>query len=128
MASVNAAPEAPRAAPPVPQTAAPAQVAGGSGITGVYNGTYTGGMGWRTLKLALQTADKGPLTGVFTFYLPPTSHDQAYSFILTGKFTLKPMRWQTQAPGYSMVGLAGTFDPRTGTGGGQPHGRDARPL
>jgi len=99
----------------------PAQSAAGIGITGVYNGTYTGGMGRRTLKLALQTADKGTLTGVFTFYLPPTSHDQAYSFILTGKFdvasgkfTLEPVRWQTQAPGYSMVGLAGTFDPRTG--------------
>jgi hypothetical protein len=32
----------------------------------------------------------------------------------TGKFTLEPAKWLTPAPGYFMVGIAGTFDAKTG--------------
>ena len=49
-------------------------------INGVYNGTYTCAIGPRTLKLSLLASGNGSLTGVFTFYLPPTSHTQAFSY------------------------------------------------
>jgi hypothetical protein len=91
-------------------------------INGVYNGTYTCALGPRTLKLSLLTSGNGSLTGVFTFYLPPTSHTQAFSYSLngtfdasSGKFRLNPVKWETPPPGgYIMVGMDGAFDPSTG--------------
>jgi hypothetical protein len=91
-------------------------------INGVYNGTYTCAIGPRTLKLSLLASGNGSLTGVFTFYLPPTSHTQAFSYSLngtfdaaSGKFKLNPVKWETPPPGgYSMVGMDGAFDPGTG--------------
>src|SRR6267142_4463331 len=91
-------------------------------INGVYNGTYTCALGPRTLKLSLLALGNGSFTGVFTFYLPPTSHTQAFSYSLSGtfdaasgKFKLDPVKWEVPPPaGYSMVGMDGAFDPSTG--------------
>jgi hypothetical protein len=91
-------------------------------INGVYNGTYTCAIGPRTLKLSLLASGNGSLTGVFTFYLPPTSHTEAFSYSLngmfdaaSGKFKLNPVKWETPPPGgYVMVGMDGAFDPGTG--------------
>jgi hypothetical protein len=91
-------------------------------INGDYNGTYTCAIGPRTLKLSLFTSGNGSLTGVFTFYLPPTSHTQAFSYSLSGtfdaasgKFKLNPVKWETPPPGgYVMVGMDGAFDPGSG--------------
>ena len=90
-------------------------------INGVYNGSYTCA-GPRTLKLSLLASGNGSLTGVFTFYLPPTSHTQAFSYSLSGtfdaasgKFKLNPVKWEIPPPGsYVMVGLDGAFVPGTG--------------
>src|ERR1700732_4306684 len=84
-------------------------------INGVYNGTYTCAIGPRTLKLSLLASGNGSLTGVFTFYLPPTSHTEAFSYSLNGmfdaafgKFKLSPVKWETPPPGgYVMVGMDG---------------------
>lgn len=91
-------------------------------INGVYNGSYTCALGPRALKLSLLASGKGSLTGVFTFYLPPTSHTQAFSYSMSGtfdaasgKFKLNPVKWEVPPPGsYSMVGMDGAFDPGTG--------------
>ena len=91
-------------------------------INGVYNGTYMCAIGPRTLKLSLLASGNGSLTGVFTFYLPPTSHTEAFSYSLngtfdaaSGKFKLNPVKWETPPPGgYVMVGMDGAFDPGTG--------------
>jgi TPR repeat protein len=91
-------------------------------VNGVYNGTYTCAIGPRTLKLSLLASGDGSLTGVFTFYLPPDSHTQAFSYSMSGtfdavsgKFKLNPLKWETPPPGgYSMVGIDGAFDPGTG--------------
>ena len=91
-------------------------------INGVYNGTYTCAIGPRTLKLSLLASGNGSLTGVFTFYLPPTSRTQAFSYSLngtidaaSGKFKLDPVKWEVPPPGgYMMVGMDGAFDPSTG--------------
>lgn len=91
-------------------------------ISGVYNGTYTCAMGPRTLKLSLLASGNGSLTGVFTFYLPPTSHTKAFSYSMrgtfeavSGKFKLNPVKWETPPPGgYVMVGMDGAFDPGAG--------------
>jgi hypothetical protein len=91
-------------------------------INGVYSGTYTCAAGPRTLELSLLASGRGSLTGVFTFYLPPTSHTRAFSYSMSGtfdaasgQFKLIPDRWETPPPaGYSMVGMAGAFDPGTG--------------
>jgi hypothetical protein len=71
-------------------------------INGVYNGTYTCALGPRTLKLSLLASGNGSLTGVFTFYLPRTSHTEAFSYSLkgtfdaaSGKFKLNPVKWET---------------------------------
>src|ERR1700682_6227178 len=55
-------------------------------INGVYNGTYNCALGPRTLKLSLLASGNGSLTGVFTFYLPPDSHTQAFSYSMSGTF------------------------------------------
>jgi hypothetical protein len=72
-----------------------------SAINGVYNGSYTCAQGPRTLKLSLLASDNGSLTGLFTFYIPPTSHAQAFSYSLSGtfdaasgKFKLKSVKWE----------------------------------
>lgn len=91
-------------------------------INGVYNGTYTCAIGPRTLKLSLLASGNGSLTGVFTFYLPPSSHTEAFSYSLngtfdaaSGKFKLNPVKWETSPPGsYAMVGMDGAFDPGSG--------------
>ena len=105
----------------VPTSMAQAQRAG-TAINGVYNGTYTCAIGPRTLKLSLLASANGYLTGVFTFYLPPTSHAKAFSYTLNGTFDaasgkvkLNPLKWETPPPGgYSMVGMDGAFDPGIG--------------
>jgi hypothetical protein len=91
-------------------------------INGVYNGTYTCAIGPRTLKLSLLASGNGSLTGVFTFYLPPASHAEAFSYRMSGtfdaasgKFKLNPVKWETPPPGgYAMVGMDGAFDPGSG--------------
>ena len=91
-------------------------------INGVYNGSYTCAIGPRTLKLSLLASGTGSLTAVFTFYLPPTSHTQAFSYSLSGtfdaasgKFKLNPVKWEVPPPeSYAMVGMEGAFDPGTG--------------
>src|SRR6266478_6359613 len=96
-------------------------------INGVYDGSYTCAQGPRTLKLSLLASGNGSLTGVFTFYMPPTSHTQAFSYGLSGtfdaasgKFRLNPVSWETPPPGsYSMVGMEGAFDPRAGSVAGK---------
>lgn len=101
---------------------AQAQTSAATAINGVYNGTYTCAIGPRTLKLSLLASGNGSLTGVFTFYLPPTSHTQAFSYSLngtfdaaSGKFRLNPVKWETPPPGgYTMVGMDGAFDPGAG--------------
>jgi hypothetical protein len=102
-------------------SAGQSQNAAPDAINGVYDGNYTCAQGPRTLRLSLRTSAGGSLTGIFTFYVPPTSHDHAYSFSLsgpfdaaTGKFMLRPVKWETPPPAnYSMVGMDGAFDPGT---------------
>jgi hypothetical protein len=99
--------------------AKPAISAKAAAIDGVYNGTYTCAKGPRTLRLSLNMGDTGLLNGVFTFYIPPTSHAQGYSYSLngrfdpdSGKFNLVPLKWDGPAPdNYVMVGMEGVFNP-----------------
>ncbi|HWY56044.1 MAG TPA: hypothetical protein VNZ03_16375 [Terriglobales bacterium] len=101
-------------------------------INGVYNGNYACAQGPRTLKLSLLASGNGSLTGVFTFYMPPNSHSQAFSYSLSGtfdassgRFRLNPVSWETQPPaGYAMIGMEGAFDPR----GGQVAGKITAPA
>jgi hypothetical protein len=101
---------------------APAQGPSNALISGVYNGSYTCAQGPRTLKLVLQASGNGSLAGIFTFYVPPTPQGRAFSYSLngtfdatSGRFRLNPVQWVTPQPGsYSMVGMDGTFDSRTG--------------
>jgi hypothetical protein len=101
-------------------------------INGVYNGTYTCAAGPRTVKLSLLASGSGSLTGLFTFYLPPNSHSQAYTYSISGtfdgksgKFKLSPVKWEVQPPlAYSMVGMDGAFDPNAG----QVTGKIASPF
>src|ERR1051325_8776695 len=89
--------------------------ASGSGINGVYNGTYMCAME-RNVKLSLFATPNGVLTAMFTFYPTP---GQASTFSLNGtydaatqKFTLQPSKWETPTPpGFSMVGMDGTLTP-----------------
>src|SRR5207253_10950484 len=81
------------------QSAAPAA------INGVYNVSYRCAQGPTTLKLFLHASAGGLLTGIFTFYLPPVSHNQAYSFSLIGpldpamvKCSLRLERWEVPSP------------------------------
>jgi hypothetical protein len=111
--------ESATAAPPqaaVPAAAAPSSAAS---IAGVYAGSYICGGRTRSLKLELSAPDStGLVTGHFTAYQPPESHDKPYTFLAngrldpaTGKFKLMPLKWETRAPpNMMMVGLTGTFD------------------
>ncbi len=87
-------------------------------LTGVYNGTYRCAQGATNLKLSLTTTASGELSGLFTFYLPPGTQNQGYTYSLhgqydarTAKFSLMPVRWETQHPAnFNMVGMNGSFD------------------
>jgi protein-tyrosine-phosphatase len=102
-------------------TLARAQITQPGAIDGVYNGTYTCGQGPRTLKLSLRATDEHAVEGLFTFYVPPQSHDRAYSYSLKGSydeggnFHVEPVAWKTPPPpGYMMVGIRGQFEPGAG--------------
>ena len=87
-------------------------------LTGVYNGKYTCSQGATNLKLSLVASADGDVTALFTFYLPPGTQQQGYTYSLHGDYNLKtskvslsPVRWETQQPaGFNMVGMNGTFD------------------
>jgi hypothetical protein len=91
-------------------------------IDGVYIGTYTCAKGPTDLKLTLKAPEYGPLSGTFTFYLPPGSHTKAYTFSLnghfdpkSGNFNLNPLKWEgPEPPNYLMVGLKGAVDAKAG--------------
>ena len=93
-------------------------------LTGVYNGTYRCGQGATNLKLSLTTTAGGELSGLFTFYLPPGTQNQGYTYSVRGqydartaKFSLMPVRWETQHPAnFSMVGMNGSFESTELTG------------
>ncbi len=86
-------------------------------LTGVYNGTYSCGQGTTKLKLSLRVSAAGDISGLFTFYLPPGTQQQGYTYSLhgqynpqTAKIALTPMRWETEHPAnFVMVGMNGTF-------------------
>ena len=91
-------------------------------ISGAYSGTDNCPQP-RKMKVALQGASDGSLTGLVTFYLPPTS-TQAVSYALNGEFNATSGKfygyvngWKDAAPpaGFVMTGLDGTFDTRTAT-------------
>jgi len=96
-------------------TAASAQPA--AAIDGVYNGTYACGQGSTRLKLSLMLRANGDISALFTFYLPPGTQNQPYTYSLQGqynpqtaKLTLVPVRWETASPpNFGMVGMNGTF-------------------
>ena len=93
-------------------------------LTGVYNGTYRCAQGATNLKLSLTVTAGGELSGLFTFYLPPGTQNQGYTYSLfgqydprTAKFSLMPVRWETQHPAnFNMVGMNGSFDSNELTG------------
>jgi hypothetical protein len=93
-------------------------------LTGVYNGTYRCAQGATNLKLSLTVTPGGELSGLFTFYLPPGTQNQGYTYSLRGqydartaKFSLMPERWETQHPAnFMMVGMNGAFDSTELTG------------
>jgi len=92
-----------------------------SSITGSYNGTYACAQGPRTLTLTLTATGEHTLEGLFTFYMPPKSHEHPYSYTLkgtydeAGNFRLEPVQWKTPPPpGYMMIGLKGEFDADSG--------------
>ena len=53
-------------------------------IDGAYQGTYTCLQGAANLTLSLRSSGSTGLVGVFTFYLPPSSHAHPYSYSLRG--------------------------------------------
>jgi len=91
-------------------------------IDGVYTGTYVCAKGPTDLKLTLKAPEYGLLTGTFTFYVPPGTHNKAYTFSMnghfdpsSGKFNLNPSKWDGPVPpNYLMVGLKGTVDAKAG--------------
>jgi hypothetical protein len=64
------------------------------------------------------TASGADLSALFTFYLPPGTQKQGYTYSLhgaydsrTAKFSLVPVRWETDHPSnFVMVGVNGTFE------------------
>lgn len=91
-------------------------------IDGVYTGTYVCAKGPTDLKLTLKAPEYGLLTGTFTFYVPPGTHNKSYTFSMnghfdpsSGKFNLNPLKWEGQEPpNYLMVGLKGAVDAKAG--------------
>ena len=59
----------------------------------------------------------GDLSALFTFYFPPGTQNQSYTYSLQGqynpqtaKLSLVPVRWETASPpNFGMVGMNGTF-------------------
>jgi len=100
-------------APPPAAAAAP-----GTGIAGVYTGTYICGGRTRSLKLTITGPENGLVTAHFTAYYPPDARDKAYTFTsngrldpATGQFKLIPLKWDTAEPAnVMMVGMIGSFD------------------
>ena len=94
----------------------------GNAIDGVYTGTYVCAKGPTDLKLTLKAPEYGLLTGTFTFYVPPGTHNKAHTFSLnghfdlaSGKFTLNPLKWEgPEPPNYLMIGLTGAIDAKAG--------------
>ena len=93
-------------------------------LTGVYNGKYTCGQGTTNLKLSLTVSPAGDISGLFTFYLPPGTQKQGYTYSLhgrynphTAKLALTPVRWETEHPAnFIMVGMNGTYGSNELTG------------
>jgi hypothetical protein len=93
-------------------------------LTGVYNGKYTCGQGTTNLKLSLTVSPAGDISGLFTFYLPPGTQKQGYTYSLhgqynpqTAKIALTPVRWETEHPAnFIMVGMNRTFGSNELTG------------
>ncbi len=91
-------------------------------IDGVYTGTYVCAKGPTDLKLTLKAPEYGLLTGTFTFYVPPGTHNKAYTFSMnghfdpkSGSFNLNPLKWEgPEPPNYLMVGLKGAVDVKAG--------------
>lgn len=91
-------------------------------IEGVYTGTYVCAKGPTDLKLTLKAPEYGLLTGTFTFFVPPGTHNKAYTFSMnghfdpaSGKFNLNPLKWEgAEPPNYLMVGLTGAVDAKAG--------------
>src|SRR5262245_52457596 len=87
-----------------------------SALNGVYNGTYRCAQGPTNLKLSVTATAGGELSGLFTFYLPPGTQNQGYTYSLHGqydprsaKFSLMPVRWETEHPAnFVMVGMNGS--------------------
>lgn len=102
--------------PPAPTPNAP------SAVNGVYTGTYVCAKGPTDLKLTLNSPEYGLLTGTFTFYVPPGTHNKAYTFSMnghfdpaSGKFNLNPLKWEGAVPpNYLMVRLKGAVDAKAG--------------
>src|SRR5262245_23512174 len=92
-------------------TAAAAQTP--AGLNGVYTGTYRCGQTPTNFTLSVMTTAGGEVTARFTFYLPPGTQTQAYTFSLFGqfsptnsKFSLMPARWESEHPAnVTMVGM-----------------------
>lgn len=91
-------------------------------VEGVYTGTYVCAKGPTDLKLTLKAPEYGLLTGTFTFYVPPGTHNKAYTFSMnghfdpkSGSFNLNPLKWEgPEPPNYLMVGLKGAVDAKAG--------------
>ena len=91
-------------------------------IDGVYTGTYVCAKGPTDLKLTLKAPEYGQLSGTFTFYVPPGTHNKVYTFSMnghfdpkSGSFNLNPLKWEGPEPlNYMMVGLKGAVDTEAG--------------
>jgi len=90
-------------------------------LAGVYVGRFRCGLESFDLRLTVIEADTGALTAIFDYspLVPPMQ--QRFIFDLAGKeeisshrFQLAPVRWESShPPQYQMVGMKGTWDPRT---------------
>jgi len=99
------------------ETAASAQPP--SALTGVYTGEFLrcdDSKDFTALKLTLLVTPDGGIFGTFTFFLPPETQKDAYTYSLQGRlnpakveFTLVPVKWETKVPpGFRMSGLYGS--------------------
>ena len=91
-------------------------------MDGDYSGRYLCAGRWNTVELQITASGNGQISGVFT---APTrdarGNTSKSSYALrgrydetSGRFRLDPQAWIGRAPaGYIMVGLEGTFNPRT---------------
>ena len=118
-----------RARPSAPPAKAP--VSNVDSISGVYNGTYTGGArGPTKFKLMLTQQENGILAGTLTLYLPDGADTKEYTCDVRGVYIsangmiqIARIKWETTPPaGIDMLGMAGQFDPKGGNGAGQLSG------